>query len=55
MRLRAPVEALQQRANEGQALPGSVGIPPAGARLPKSPAPNRLELVYRRGRLEALE
>src|SRR5712692_1586767 len=41
-------------AVEGQVLPRSVGIPRAGARLPQSLAPNRLELVYRRGRLEAL-
>src|SRR5712691_6949706 len=54
LRLRAAVEVLQQRAKEGQALPRSVGIPRAGARLPQSLAPNRLELVYRRGRLEAL-
>jgi hypothetical protein len=54
LRLRAAVEVLQQRANEGQALPRSVGIPRAGARLPKSLAPNRLALVYRYGRLEAL-
>jgi hypothetical protein len=54
LRLRAAVEVLQQRAKEGQALPRSVGIPRAGARLPKSLAPNRLELIYRRGRLEAL-
>jgi len=54
LRLRAAVEVLQQRANEGQALPRSVGIPRAGARLPQSLAPNRLELIYRRGRLEAL-
>jgi transposase len=54
LRLRAAVEVLQQRANEGQVLPRSVGIPRARARLPKSLAPNRLELVYRRGRLEAL-
>jgi hypothetical protein len=53
LRLRAAVEVLQQRAKEGQALPRSVGIPRAGARLPQSLAPNRLELVYRRGRLEA--
>ena len=32
----------------------TVGIPCAGARLPQSPVPNRLELVYRHGRLEAL-
>jgi hypothetical protein len=54
LRLRAAVEVLQQRAKEGQSLPRSVGIPRAGARLPESLAPNRLELVYRRGRLEAL-
>jgi hypothetical protein len=55
LRLRAAVEVLQQRAKEGQALPRSVGIPRARARLPKSLVPNRLELVYRRGRIEALE
>jgi len=55
LRLSAAVEVLQQRANEGQVLPRSVGIPRARARLPESLAPNRLELVYRRGRLEALE
>jgi hypothetical protein len=54
LRLLAAVEVLQQRANEGQVVPRSVGIPRAGARLPESLAPNRLELVYRRGRLEAL-
>ena len=53
LRLRAAIEVLQQRATEGQALPRSVGIPHARARLPESPAPNRLELVFRRGRLEA--
>ena len=54
LRLRAAVEVLQERANEGQALPRSVGIPRARARLPKSLALNQQELVYRRGRLEAL-
>jgi hypothetical protein len=54
LRLRAAVEELQQRAKEGQALPRSVGIPRAGARLPESPAPNQQELAYRRGRLAAL-
>ena len=54
LRLLAAVEALAQRAKEGQVLPRSVGITRAGARLPESLAPNRLELVYRRGRLEAL-
>jgi hypothetical protein len=33
----------------------TVGIPRARARLPESLAPNRQELIYRRGRLEALE
>jgi hypothetical protein len=55
LRLLAAVEVLQQRANEGQVLPRSVGIPRASARLPESLAPNRLELIYRRGRIEALE
>ena len=54
LRLRAAIEALQERAKEGQALPRSVGIPRAGARLPESLALNQQELVYRRGRLEAL-
>jgi hypothetical protein len=56
-RLRAAMEFLQQRANEGQSLPRSFGIPGARARRPKSLFPNRQELVslYRRGRLEALE
>jgi len=54
LRLRAAVEDLQQRAKEGQIVPRSVGIPRARARLPESLAPNRQELVYRRGRLEAL-
>jgi hypothetical protein len=54
LRLCAAVEVLQQRAKEGQSLPRSVGISRAGARLPESLTPNRLELVYRHGRLEAL-
>jgi hypothetical protein len=54
LRLRAAVEVLRQRAKEGQVVPRSVGIPRAGARLPESLTPNRLELVYRHGRLEAL-
>ena len=32
LRLRAEMERLQQRANEGQTLPRSFGIPRAGAR-----------------------
>jgi hypothetical protein len=47
LRLRAAVEVLAQRANEGQALPRSVGIPRVGARLPESLIPNQQELVYR--------
>ncbi|HYB02168.1 MAG TPA: AAA family ATPase, partial [Ktedonobacteraceae bacterium] len=35
-RLRAAHERVIQRANEGQVLPRSMGIPRAGARLPKS-------------------
>jgi hypothetical protein len=54
LRLRAAVEVLAQRANEGQVLPRSVGIPRARARLPQSLATNRPGLVYRHGRLEAL-
>jgi len=53
--LRAALERLIQRAKEGQVLPRSVGITYAGARLPKSLATSQQELVYRRGRLEALE
>jgi hypothetical protein len=55
LRLLAAVEVLQQRAKEGQSLPRSVGIPRAGARLPESLATNQLGLIYRHGRLEALE
>jgi transposase len=53
-RLRAAVEVHLQRAKEGQVVPRSVGIPRARARLPQSLVPTHLELVYRRGRLEAL-
>jgi hypothetical protein len=54
LRLRAAVEVIQQRAKEGQVVPRSVGIPRAGARLPKSLDPNQQGLAYRRGRLTAL-
>jgi hypothetical protein len=56
-RLKAVVEALQQRANEGRSLPRSFGITGARARRPKSPQPNRQELasLSHTGRLEALE
>ena len=53
-RLRAAVEELIQRAKEGQSLPRSVGIPVARARLHKSLGSTQQELVYRRGRREAL-
>jgi hypothetical protein len=53
-RLRAAMERLYQRANEGQTLPRSVGITLARARLPQSLAQSQQELLYRRGRLEAL-
>jgi len=55
LRLRAALEVLSQRAKEGQVLPRSVGITGAGARLPESLVTNRQGLVYRRGRLAALE
>jgi hypothetical protein len=55
LRLRAAMERLVQRAKEGQVLPRSVGISGARARLPQSPGSTHQELVYRRGRLEALE
>jgi hypothetical protein len=54
LRLRAAIEVLQQRAKEGQSLPRSVGIPRARARLPESLSTAQQELIYRRGRLEAL-
>ena len=52
-RLRAAQERLEERAKEGQVLPRSMGMPRAGARLPKSPGEPTQELVFRRGRLEA--
>ena len=59
-RLQAEIERLKQRANEGQSLPGSFGLPKVGARQPKSLSPNQQELCspslqYRKGKLEALE
>jgi len=54
-RLRAAQERLLQRANEGQVLPRSMGIPRARARQPQSlsePTPEPIFLL-RRGRLEA--
>jgi len=53
-RLSAAVEELIQRASAGQKLPRCVGIPGDRARLHESLANPHLELVYRRGRLEAV-
>jgi transposase len=45
LRLRTAMEALQQRANEGQSLPRSVGIPSARARRSNSLGNPRQEFV----------
>jgi hypothetical protein len=54
-RLRAAHERVKERANEGQVLPRSMGIPRAGARLPKSLSEATQELLFlsRRGKVEA--
>ena len=54
-RLRAAHERVQQRANEGQSLPRSFGVPRAGARRPESPSQPTQEPAFRlrQGRLEA--
>ena len=54
-RLRAAHERVQQRANEGQSLPRSMGIPRARARWPESRSEPTQEPAFslRRGRLEA--
>jgi transposase len=54
-RLQAAHERLVQRANEGQVLPRSMGIPRARARLPKSRSEPTQEPIFllRRGRWEA--
>jgi len=54
-RLLAEIERLKQRANEGQSLPRSFGIPRAGARRPKSRSEQTQEPAFlvRRGKLEA--
>ncbi len=54
MRLRAAIEDVQQRANAGEALPQSMGMPRAGARLPRSLASDHQELVCPHGRGEAV-
>jgi hypothetical protein len=54
-RLKAAHEQVIQRAKEGQALPRSMGIPRAGARLPESRSEATQELLFlsRRGKVEA--
>jgi hypothetical protein len=58
-RLRAAYEVVLQRANEGQVLPGSMGVPRARVRQLESLSDHPLEpavvpaLVWRRDRLEA--
>ena len=54
-RLQAAHERVLQRANEGQSLPRSMGVPRAGARRPQSlgePTPEPAFLLTQ-GRLEA--
>jgi len=54
-RLRAAHERTIQRANEGQVLPQSMGIPRARVRLPtsRSEATQELLVLSRRGNVEA--
>jgi hypothetical protein len=54
-RLLAAHERATQRAKEGQVVPRSMGIPCAGARLPKSPSEATQELLFlsSRGKVEA--
>jgi hypothetical protein len=54
-RLLAAHERAQERANEGQVMPRSMGIPRAGARLPQSPSEATQELLFlsKRGKVEA--
>ena len=54
-RLVAAHERATQRANEGQVVPRSMGIPRAGARLPQSPGEATQELLFlsNRGKVEA--
>jgi hypothetical protein len=53
-RLRAAVEATIQRANAGQVLPQSMGIPRTGARLPQSLVDDQQEPGLPRGNQEKL-
>lgn len=54
MRLRAAIEDVQERATAGEALPQSMGVPRAGARLPQSLISDHQELRYRHDRVEAV-
>ena len=53
-RLRAAIEDVHQRARAGQDLHRSMGVPRAGARLPKSLASDHQELRYRHERVEVV-
>jgi hypothetical protein len=53
LRLRAAIEDVQQRARAGEALPQSMGLPRARARLPRSRASDSQELRSHRGGGEA--
>ena len=53
-RLRAAIEDVQQRANAGEALPQSMGVPRAGARLPRSLASDYQELCIPMEDIEAM-
>jgi hypothetical protein len=53
-RLRAAIEEVHQRAKAGEALPQSMGVPRARARLPQSLEVCHQELRYRHDRVEAV-
>jgi transposase len=53
-RLRAAIEDVEERTNAGEALPQSMGIPRARARLPRSHVSNHQELRFRHDRVEAV-
>jgi transposase len=53
-RLQAAIEDVYQRATAGEALPQSMGVPRAEARLPRSLASDHQELHSRRGKVETL-
>ena len=53
-RLRAAIEDVKQRATAGEALPQSMGVPRAGARLPRSLASDYQELCIPMEDVEAM-